>query len=123
LSDVIYNQDEAKWVSLVKNRELEFLTSEAYNDVNVESIKDRKRKFKQIFDSSFKRKVPLDKYEMIFGGNGRIVALKSLIDKGYGAFSHGYEKTYNDGRKRKIRSYEYIYLHKPKGSNKLEIIR
>eukprot|EP01090_Pellita_catalonica_P009833 TRINITY_DN209_c0_g3_i1.p1 TRINITY_DN209_c0_g3~~TRINITY_DN209_c0_g3_i1.p1 ORF type:complete len:335 (+),score=43.92 TRINITY_DN209_c0_g3_i1:26-1030(+) len=123
LSDVIYNQDEAKWVDLVKNRELEFLTSEAYNDVNVESIKDRKRKFKQIFDSSFKRKVPLDKYEMIFGGNGRIVALKSLIDKGYGAFSHGYEKTYNDGRKRKIRSYEYIYLHKPKGSNKLEIIR
>ncbi|MCO7186539.1 hypothetical protein NH341_14045 [Tenacibaculum sp. XPcli2-G] len=123
LSDVIYNQDEAKWVSLVKKRELEFLKSEAYNDVNKESIKDRIRSFKQIFDSKFKKKEPLDKYEMIFGGNGRIVALKSLIDRGYGAFSHGYEEVTRDGRKSKIRNYEYIYLHKPKGSNKLEIIR
>ncbi|MDX8554998.1 hypothetical protein MK851_15390 [Tenacibaculum sp. 1B UA] len=123
LSDVIYNQDEAKWVSLVKNRELEFLKSEAYNDVNEESIKDRIRSFKQIFDSSFKRKEPLDQYQMIFGGNGRIVALKGLVKKGYGAFSHGYEKIYDDGSKSKIRNYEYIYLHKPKGSDKLEIIR
>ncbi|MGG6232405.1 hypothetical protein [Tenacibaculum sp. SDUM215027] len=123
LSDVIYNQDEAKWVDLVKNREQEVLISEAYNDVNEESIKDRKRKFKQVFDSKFKKKEPLDKYEMIFGGNGRIVALKGLVKKGYGAFSNGYEEVTRDGRKRKIRNYEYIYLHKPKGSNKLEIIR
>ena len=110
-------------LELVKNRELEFLKSEAYNDVNEKSIKDRKRKFKQVFDSKFKKKEPLDKYEMIFGGNGRIVALKGLVKKGYGAFSHGYEKTYDDGSKSKIRNYSYIYLHKPKGSNKLEIIR
>ncbi|WP_417786325.1 hypothetical protein [Tenacibaculum sp.] len=122
LSDVIYNQDEAKWVDFVKNRELEFLKSEAYNDVNEESIKDRIRSFKQIFDSSFKRKVPLDKYKMIFGGKGRIVALKSIERTGRAAFSFGINDTYL-GKKRKTRISRYIYLHKPKGSNKLEIIR
>ncbi len=122
LSDVIYNQDEAKWVSLVKNRELEFLKSEAYNDVNEESIKDRIRSFKQTFDSSFKRKVPLDKYKMIFGGKGRIVALKSIERTGRAAFSFGINDTYL-GKKRKTRISRYIYLHKPKESNKLEIIR
>ncbi|CAM1348157.1 hypothetical protein [Tenacibaculum ascidiaceicola] len=122
LSDVIYNQDEAKWVDLVKNRELEFLKSEAYNDVNEENIKDRIRSFKQIFDSSFKRKVPLDKYKMIFGGKGRIVALKSIERTGRAAFSFGVNKI-RDGKLKKTRSSRYIYLHKPKGSNKLEIIR
>ncbi|MGG6232404.1 hypothetical protein ACQYZ7_16525 [Tenacibaculum sp. SDUM215027] len=123
LSDVIYNQDEAKWVELIKNREQEVLISEAYCDVKEKSIKDRKRKFKQVFDSKFKKKEPLDEYKIVFGGNGKIIALKNLTKDGYSAFSYGYERTYDDGRKRKIRNYAYIYLHKPKGSNKLEIIR
>ncbi|MGG6232402.1 hypothetical protein [Tenacibaculum sp. SDUM215027] len=122
LSDVIYNQDEAKWVSLVKNRELEILTSEAYNNVNEHVIKSRVKEFKEDFNSSFKRKFPLDKYKMIFGGKGRIVALKSIEHRGMSAFSFGVNRTIFDKLK-KIRAFRYIYLHKPKGSNKLEIIR
>ncbi|MDO6676441.1 hypothetical protein Q4517_12890 [Tenacibaculum sp. 1_MG-2023] len=59
---------------------------------------------------------------MIFGGKGRIVALKSIERTGRAAFSFGVNKI-RDGKLKKTRSSRYIYLHKPKGSDKLEIIR
>ncbi len=121
-ANIIHNQDETKWVELAKNRELEYLLSEEYNDVKSESVKKRKKEVKEIFDSEFKKKIPLDPYEMVFGGQGRIVALKGVNRKSNSALSFGIEKEYN-GKLRKIRKSQYLYLHKPKGSNQLEIIR
>lgn len=121
-ANIIHNQDEAKWVELTKNRELEYLISEEYNDTKSESVKERKKELKEIFDSEFKKKEPLDPYEMVFGGNGRFVALKSTVEKGESALSFGIESEEN-GEMVKFRYYSYLYLHKPKGSNQLEIIR
>ncbi|MHC9089539.1 hypothetical protein ACXIHB_12580 [Tenacibaculum sp. IMCC1] len=120
--DIIYNQNEKTWVEMVRKRELEILKTELYNNMKNSTILDRIEGFKQMFNSTFKRKVPLDKYKMIFGGKGRIVALKSIERTGRAAFSFGINDTYL-GKKRKTRISRYIYLHKPKGSNKLEIIR
>ncbi len=122
-ADIIYNQDQAKWLELVKNREEEFVTSVAYNDIKENNIKRRINDFKQIFNSEFKKKEPLQKYKMIFGSGGKTVALKSVEEKGVSAFSFGRNLDDLDGEKTPTRSFRYLYLHKPKGSNNLEIIK
>ncbi len=120
--DIIYNQDEEKWARLVKNREKEYFLSVYYNDKKSESLKRRIKDFTNIFDSDFKEKFPLDKYKILYGGNGKTVTLKSIEREGRSAFSYGLEINY-DGRREKARSSRYLQLHKPKGSSKLEIIR
>ena len=55
---------------------------------------------------------------MMFGGEDRIVTLKSTSRKGKSAFSYGVEDEIS-----KDRQTRYLFLHKPKGSNQLEIIR
>ena len=64
----------------------------------------------------------LDAYKIIYGGDGKVVALKSTERKGRAAYSYGVEIE-EDGEFIKERQSIYLYLHKPKGSNKLEIIR
>ncbi|WP_062056034.1 hypothetical protein [Aquimarina longa] len=121
-ADVIYNQNEEKWVRIVKNRELEYLMSVHYNDSKNSGIQSRIDHSINVFDSKFKEKYPLDKYEIIFGGNGRVVTLKGLIERGESAYYHAIEEV-EDGESYKYKYYTYLFLHKPKGSNKLEIIR
>ncbi|WP_148639262.1 hypothetical protein, partial [Aquimarina longa] len=103
-ADVIYDQDEEKWVSLLKNRELEYLKSVHYNDSKNEGIRSRINDFKNIFNSDFHEKFPLDKYEIIFGGDGKVVTLKSLEQKGKSAFSYGI-KIDHKGKRVKAKSF------------------
>ncbi len=121
-ADIIHRQDEKSWVELVKNREFEYIKSVAYNDVRENEIQRRIKEFKEFFDSNFKKKEPLDTYEIIFGYNGRLVTLKSIDSKGDSALSYGIESEEN-GEMVKFRYYSYLYLHKPIGSNTLELIR
>ncbi len=120
--DIIYNQDEEKWARLVKNREKEYFLSVYYNDKKSEKLKRRINDFILPFDSNFKERFPLSKYEIIFGGKGKVVTLKSIEKKGKSAFSYAIEEIKN-GKSYKYKEYRYLFLHKPKGSTKLEIIR
>ncbi|CAM1348161.1 conserved exported hypothetical protein [Tenacibaculum ascidiaceicola] len=122
LSNIVDQRDEEKWVKLIKKREVEYVKSVSYNDIKESSTKGRIEELKEIFDSKFKKKEPLDPYEIIFGGDGRMVSLKSKESRGSSAFSFGIESK-EDGEFIKYRYYYFVYLHKPKGSNKLEIIR
>ncbi|WP_055447618.1 hypothetical protein [Lacinutrix mariniflava] len=119
---VINTQDEKAWVDLMETREKEYFKAVFYNDNNDEELKARIEDFTATFDSDFQEKFPLDKYEMLLSKDGKIVTLKSLERKGKSAFSYGVRKEYN-GKQRKIKTSSYLFLHKPKGSNKLEIIR
>ncbi|WP_289064294.1 hypothetical protein [uncultured Zobellia sp.] len=121
-ADVIQNQNEEKWTQMVETKELEYLKSIFYNDKSSEKFKKRIKELSLPFDSKFKKRFPLDPYEMIFGGDGRVVTLKSTVELGNSAFSYGIEEI-EDGESYKYQAFRYIYLHKPKGSNKLELIR
>ena len=68
------------------------------------------------------KKYKLDKYQILFGDDGKTVTLKSLERKGRSAFSYGINEDY-DGEEVEFRISRYLYLHKPKGSNSLEIIK
>ncbi|WP_152973316.1 hypothetical protein [Lacinutrix mariniflava] len=115
---IINTQDEETWVKLMETREKEYFKAVFYNDNSNEELKARIEDFTNIFDSDFQEKFPLDKYEMIFSQDGKIVTLKSMERKGKSAFSFGIEDELG-----KLRSSRFLFLHKPKGSNKLEIIR
>ncbi len=120
--DIIYNQDEEKWAKLVEKREKEYFLSVYYNDKRAEGLKLRIEDFTLPFDSKFKERFPLGKYEIIFGGDGKVVTLKSIEKKGKSAFSYAIEEI-EKGESYKYKEYRYLFLHKPKGSTKLEIIR
>ncbi|MDO6519046.1 hypothetical protein [Zobellia uliginosa] len=120
-ADVIQSQDEAKWVEMVKNRERDFLKAVYYNDKEEEGFKKRIAEYYNIFDNEYLEKRRLDKYNLVFSSNGKIVTLKSTEREGFSAFSFILNKD-RQGNRSKAISYRYIFLHKPKGSNKLEII-
>ncbi|MDO6811267.1 hypothetical protein Q4603_21805 [Zobellia galactanivorans] len=122
-ADVIRNQDEDKWAEMVKTREQEYLRSVYYNDKSKEGFKKRVAYFTNTFDNEFIEKMPLDKYEITFSANGKIVTLKSLDYPGESAFSFKENRNRHNGERDKYIASHYIFLHKPKGSNKLEIIR
>ncbi len=121
-ADVIYQQDEEAWVKLIKKRELEYFKAVYYNDEKSKSLKNRIKDFELLFDSEFKERFPLNNFSIVFGANGRIVTLKSIDRLGKSAFSSKLEKEIN-GEILKVRKSSYLFLHKPKGSNTLEIIR
>ncbi|MDO6519045.1 hypothetical protein [Zobellia uliginosa] len=121
-ADVIQNQDEKKWVQMVETKELEYFKSIFYNDKSSEKFKKRIKLLSLPFDSKFKKRFPLDPYEMILGGDGKVITLKNKVKLGKSAFSFGVEEIEN-GESYKYRDYPYLFLHKPKGSDKLEIIR
>ncbi len=119
-SKILQEKNEEKWVEMTFHSNQEKIHSENY--FGKEEIKRRVDEFKNIFDNEALEVQPLDKYEVIFGGNGRVVTLKSIERKGKSAFSFIQNIDYK-GKRVKVRSSRYVYFHKPKGSNKLEIIR
>lgn len=121
-ANIINNQNEEEWVQLVRNKELEYIKAVYYNDSKTEEIQGRIKEFILPFDSKFKERFPLDEYEIVFGGNGKVVTLKSLVEPGESPFYYGVEEIKN-GESYKYKDYRYLFLHKPKDSNQLEIIR
>ncbi|WP_289064295.1 hypothetical protein [uncultured Zobellia sp.] len=122
-ADVIQNQDEEKWAKTVKNREQELFKSVYYNDKSNEDLKKRIAYFTNTFDNEFIEKMPLDKYEITFSANGKITTLKSLDYPGESAFSFKENRNRSNGERDKYIASHYIFLHKPNGNDKLEIIR
>ncbi len=121
-ADIIYNRNETIWTEMLKKRELEYFKAVYYNDKEQKSFKARLKDFYEPFDSKYSKKYPLDKYSIIFKNDDKIVTLKSIERKGESAFSYGI-KINLDGDLHEVRDSRYLYLHKPKGSNTLEIIR
>ena len=121
-AEIINNQDEEAWVKLVEKREKEYFKSVFYNDVKSKELEPRIKNFSTAFDSKFKEKFPLENFSLNFGENGKIVVLMSLYERGYSPLYYGIEEIEN-GQSFKFKEYEFLFLHKPKGSNKLEIIR
>jgi len=123
---VIQSQNEKKWVAMVRNKEQEYFKSVAYNDKNDTNIKRRIKEYNNVFDNESIGVELLDTYKMIFGGDGKVVALKSINpeNSGESAYSFGLKAdVYGDGKRYDIQQFYYLHLHKPKGSTKLEIIR
>ncbi len=123
---VIQSQNEKKWVAMVRNKEQEYFKSVAYNDKNDTNIKRRIKEYNNVFDNESIGVEPLDTYKMIFGGDGKVVTLKSINpeNSGESAYSFGLKAdVYGDGKRYDIQQFYYLHLHKPKGSTKLEIIR
>ncbi|WP_289064290.1 hypothetical protein [uncultured Zobellia sp.] len=109
---VIQDQDEEKWVEMVRNKEEEFLKANTYNDIDDTWIKRRIKEYSNYFDSELIKSYPLDTYEMIFAGDGRAVALKSINPENIGesAYSFGLKAdVYGDGNIYEIQQFKYIY--------------
>ena len=121
-ANVINNQDEEVWVKLIEKREQEYFKAVLYNNKKSEELKERITSFLEPFNSEFKKRYPLDKHEILFSNDGKIVTFKSIENKGQSAFSYGI-KVDIDGDLLEVRDSRFLFLHKPKGSNKLEIIR
>lgn len=120
--NIIQNQDEQSWVNMVRDREKEYLESVHYNDYKNSRIKSRITFYKNTFDTELVEKIPLDSYKIAFLGDGKVVTLRSTKRPGVSAYSYAENKDRN-GKRAKGRTSYYLLLHKPKGSNKLEIIR
>ncbi|WP_062060109.1 hypothetical protein [Aquimarina longa] len=119
---IIQNQNEKGWVEMIRNKETEYFKSVYYNDSQNEEVKLRIAYHANPFDTELVESIPLDKYEIVFGGDGKVVTLKSTERLGMSAYSFAQNKDRN-GKRAKARTSYYLFLHKPKGSNKLEIIR
>ncbi|WP_298503526.1 hypothetical protein [uncultured Maribacter sp.] len=119
---LIQSQDEEKWVEMARNSELEYYKSVAYNNVEDSEIKDRIKEYSNFMDSELIKSYPLDSYEMVFLAEGKVVTLRSLEFPGESAYTFG-RMIDNNGKRVETRSSRYLFLHKPKSSNKLEIIR
>ena len=119
---IINTQDEKAWVELIETREKEYFKAVFYNDNNDEELKARIEDFTVTFDSDFQEKFPLDNYEMLFSKDGKTVTLKSTEHRGRSPLNYGIEIIKNE-QSYKYKRNRYLFLHKPKGSNKLEIIR
>ncbi len=117
---ILEKRDEKKWVDIVIQSEKEEIHSADFFDK--EKIKLRIDDFTNTFDNEDIEIKPLDKYKIIFSGDGKVVSLQSTERRGKSAFSF-IENIDYQGERQKVRTSRFIYLHKPKGSNKLEIIR
>ncbi|WP_148639442.1 hypothetical protein [Aquimarina longa] len=117
---ILENRDEEKWVNFVMKREKERVHSIDYFDK--ENINKRTTEYIHAFDNEILEVQPLDPYKMTFYGNGRLVTLRSLKKTGKSAF-FTIEQDEDENGKYKVYQFYYLFLHKPKGSNKLEIIR
>ncbi len=118
--EALKKRNEEKWVDMIFQSVQEQIHSESYFDK--QHIKRVVDEYKNTFDNDLLEIQPLDEYDIIFGGEGRVVALKSIERKGKSAFSFIKNADYN-GEKIKVRRSRYLYLHKPYGSNQLEVIR
>ncbi|WP_148639420.1 hypothetical protein [Aquimarina longa] len=118
--NILKNHKEDEWVNLIYNIEKE--TNHSINYFDKEKIKLRTDYFTNTFDNEDIEIKPLDKYKIVFSGDGKVVSLQSTERRGKSAFSF-IENIDYQGERQKVRTSRFIYLHKPKGSNKLEIIR
>jgi len=122
----IQSQDEEKWVAMVQHRERDYFKAVCYNDKEGSSIKRRIKQYSNIFDSELIKSYSLDIYKMLYGGDGRVITLKSTNPENFGesAYSFGQKAdVYGDGKRYEVQDFHYLRLHKPKDSTKLEIIR
>ncbi len=119
---VIQNQDEEKWVAMVSNAEQEYFKSVAYNNIDNTDIKGRIEEYSNFMDSELIKSYPLDKYKLVLWGDGKVVTLRSLEFPGESAYTFG-RMIDSNGERVETRSSRYLYLHKPRGSSKFEIIR
>ncbi len=117
---ILNDRDEKQWAKTVSKRERERVHSVDYN--NKKSIEKRINEYKHSFDNEVLEVPELDNYKISFFGNGRVVTLRSLDRQGESAF-HTIEQEEDNEGKYKVRFFRYLLLHKPKGSNTLEIIR
>ncbi|MFV0345798.1 MAG: hypothetical protein ACK5IQ_06060 [Bacteroidales bacterium] len=91
---------------------------------------EKKEEIKLLFSSMdnptfVMRPLEPDMYKMVFYGDGKMVGLQctSQLYRGKPALYGIYIREQTDGRKRKRKTHYPMLLHKPKGSDKLEIIR
>lgn len=115
LAGLIKAKDLNGIARLVYEKEKELAQSLFYNHENAE---ENVKEFMDTYGRDGLEMQPLENYKLVFYGP-RVVALERVDLKGKSPLLAFYKG--NDGRK-KYKMY-YCYLHKPKGSNKLEIIR
>ncbi|TPN87426.1 hypothetical protein [Aquimarina algicola] len=118
--EVLRNRDEEKWVNLVMKREKERIHAVDYFDK--EDINIRTSEYINTFDNEVLEVQPLDPYKMTFYGDGRLITLRSLENLGDSAF-FTIEQDEDENGKYKVYQFYYLFLHKPKDSDQLEIIR
>lgn len=115
---VIEDQNQNAYMNLLKTSLFEEASSEPW---------DSKTLIKEGLEEMYQKPIPKQKFlfpineqtaELKFYGNGKVVTLVSKDPR-----SFGYSPLVAKGEKSNFPIAYTFYLHKPKGSNKLEIIR
>ncbi len=87
-----------------------------------DDMKKRVASYSSSFETAYLDVLPIENYKVVFYGNGRIIGLESLEHKGESALISIQEIEQGE-EKMKAYIFHTLYLHKPKGSNTLEVIR
>ncbi len=116
---VISEKNIEKWQNLILKREKEVAKSNFFKQEDSERISES---LKSSLDSEYLEVLPIDNYNMIIYGDNHMVKLESKKFRKKSALITIEEKKYN-GKPRKAYVFHGLTLHKPKGSNTLEIIR
>ena len=118
-SNTVSKKEKSVWENEIYNREKEIAFSRYFNEDDSKRIADD---LSLSLQSEYLEVLPIENYNMVFYGNGRIVKLESKKFKKKSALISIEERDSN-GQPRKAYIFHGLALHKPKGSNKLEIIR
>lgn len=115
---VIENQDKSEYINLLAHSVFEEASADSWRSKDF---------FKRAMDDLSSKPIPKQKFlfaineqtaELKFYGNGKVVTLVSKDPR-----SFGYSPLVAKAEKSNFPIAYTFYLHKPKGSNKLEIIR
>ena len=115
-SNLIEDKMIEKFENKVLNKEKEVAQALFFNKKNSDEISNF---YLKSFTNESLKMLPIENYKVIYYGNGKVVCLKRIDYKGDFALASVY--TNEKGEDRMI-NYNYL-LHKPEGSDKLEVIR
>ncbi len=118
--NLIKDKDAKKIENLVIKREKEISQANFYTKSKTKKMADEYSKSLNSIDI-----LPIDNYKMSFLANNRIVRLESIKFKNQRINSSliTIEEREYQGKQRKVYVFHGLLLHKPKGSNTLELIR
>ncbi|WP_062063032.1 hypothetical protein [Aquimarina longa] len=118
-SKIISKKNSEIWQDKLINREKEIAQA---NYFKKEDTKEIAEEYLESIKTNFFEMLPIENYELVFYGDGKIVKLESKEHKKESALISIEERDYQ-GIARKAYIFHGLSLHKLKDSNKLEIIR
>ncbi|MFV0541235.1 MAG: hypothetical protein ACK5MZ_08370 [Aestuariibaculum sp.] len=121
----LFNKKDKEQINkLLDKKDSEIFTAWQFDE---EEKEEQKKSFLTNMDNPTFIMRPLEKemYKMVYYGGGKLVGLECTAQtyRGKSALYSIYLKELSDGRKKRRKTHYPILLHKPEGSDKLEVIR